>query len=752
MTKRLMITLEFVRSEQASDPYSFQFGVQKYLCRDANRHEYDEITLNWDEHLLGLLAQLQRPGVSVEVLAELGQRLTTFLAPAGIRAHEDRIVGALARGESVDVVLSSSAAELYSLPWELLRLRSTGQLLGEVPNLLIRHVWPGVKADVPEDPTGRLIVGWSAAGGAVPSRAHVAGISRAQGGHLEFDPERDVVADISLRTLDQRLATLRSEARAIHILCHGGADGLAFDAVDGMGRVIVDARMLQTLLAPYANDLSLVVICACHSGDGGTLGTRLGSAAQALHRAGVDTVVASRFPLSTSGSITLAETLYAELARNGGDVRSAFLQTKRALALDSGHEDLVSIQLYAHENALRWTAGGAPQPLQRHAPALRELMPAPAVGAPILTEGDGPRGAPSDGVKPPKARDPVGAAASPPAPSTTGRHLPALGRKPMRLAGAAVLVLAVLTFAWVTGRTPVSEPTTTAVEASATRPVLTSDATTSDTTTSDATTSGDAEGKPSVTCSDDEEVGADGKCKLVRCPEGKALDGNVCVPRCPEGTAFIAGGDLEEHKIDAFCMGITEVTVAEFRAQASEESVKMSMTALSRGSSRNSTKGWDKYCNTQAEERGDHPINCVAWNQADLFCKNKGEGWRLPTEWEWEWAARGREAYRKYPWGDEAPKCTLTVMTGDREDGCGMDRTWPVGSKPNGDSIDGLKDMYGNVWEWTSSLEGAFRARIRGGSWITGAPTESLDAMRSVLIPRQDRDIEVGFRCARSVR
>lgn len=62
MIGRLKISLEFVRSEKSSDPYSFQFGVQKYLCRDATRHEYDELTLDWDEPLLRLLEQLQRPG------------------------------------------------------------------------------------------------------------------------------------------------------------------------------------------------------------------------------------------------------------------------------------------------------------------------------------------------------------------------------------------------------------------------------------------------------------------------------------------------------------------------------------------------------------------------------------------------------------------------------------------------------------------------------------------------------------------
>lgn len=367
MSRHLEISLEFVRSEKSGDPYSFQFGVQKYLCRDANRHEYDELSLDWDQHLLGLLEQLQRPAAPAEVLAELGQRLTTFLAPAGIRAHEDRIVEAIARGDSVDVVIASAAAELYSLPWELLRLRSTGQLLGEVPNCLIRHVWPGVKSDVPPDRSGLLLVGWSAAGGPVPSRAHVAGISHAQGGLLTFDPDRDVVADISLRTLDQRMANLGDRVRALHILCHGGADGLAFDDVNGMGKAVVDARMLQTLLAPYANNLTLVVLCACHGGDGSALGTRLGSAAQALHRAGVDAVVASRFPLSTAGSITIAETLYAELARNGGDMRAAFQRCKRALALDSGHVDHVALQLYAHEHALHWGGDGTESGLRRRA-------------------------------------------------------------------------------------------------------------------------------------------------------------------------------------------------------------------------------------------------------------------------------------------------------------------------------------------------------------------------------------------------
>ncbi len=100
-------------------------------------------------------------------------------------------------------------------------------------------------------------------------------------------------------------------------------------------------------------------------------------------------------------------------------------------------------------------------------------------------------------------------------------------------------------------------------------------------------------------------------------------------------------------------------------------------------------------------ETANFPINGVNWHQARQFCKWQDK--RLPTSAEWELAARGTDG-RTYPWGNQEPDCTRTVM--DRENagflGCGTGDTLPVGSRPEGASPYGVMDMAGNLWEWTS--------------------------------------------------
>jgi sulfatase modifying factor 1 len=150
----------------------------------------------------------------------------------------------------------------------------------------------------------------------------------------------------------------------------------------------------------------------------------------------------------------------------------------------------------------------------------------------------------------------------------------------------------------------------------------------------------------------------------------------------------------------------------------------------------------DGGCNwSQRGPRGDHPMNCVDWEQASKFC-----GWlggRLPTEDEWyaEASARG-----KYPWGNEEASCSHAVMV-DGGLGCGRNSTWPVCSKPSGNSASGLCDMSGNVWEWTSTQSGAERV-LRGGGWGLGARAYLSAAGRSASAP-SNRDSGIGFRCAR---
>lgn len=95
------------------------------------------------------------------------------------------------------------------------------------------------------------------------------------------------------------------------------------------------------------------------------------------------------------------------------------------------------------------------------------------------------------------------------------------------------------------------------------------------------------------------------------------------------------------------------------------------------------------------------PVVNITWCMAQAYCTwlshSTGKGYRLPTEAEWECAARGTDG-RQYPWGNEFD----TIYTTTRESGVGL---VPVGTYPAGASPWGLFDMAGSVWEWTASLD-----------------------------------------------
>ena len=155
--------------------------------------------------------------------------------------------------------------------------------------------------------------------------------------------------------------------------------------------------------------------------------------------------------------------------------------------------------------------------------------------------------------------------------------------------------------------------------------------------------------------------------------------------------------------------------------------------------------------------KGDNqPVVGVDWNQAKAF--SEWAGGRLPSESEWEYAARSAGKDWKYPWGDEAATCERAVISG-----CGK-ATAPVCSKPAGNTQQGLCDMVGNAWEWVQdwyhrSYDGApadgsawenpagtFRV-FRGGAWSFDAEYErSADRGGS---PPGNRGYFLGFRPAR---
>jgi formylglycine-generating enzyme required for sulfatase activity len=145
-----------------------------------------------------------------------------------------------------------------------------------------------------------------------------------------------------------------------------------------------------------------------------------------------------------------------------------------------------------------------------------------------------------------------------------------------------------------------------------------------------------------------------------------------------------------------------------------------------------------------------YPVVCVSWHQAQTFCRSKGM--KLPTEAQWEYAARAGERNR-YSWGNAAP-------TNER---CPMANNGPesIGSyQPN---KWGLYDMTGNVWEWTIDFyekgyysisetqnptgpgAGLYRV-IRGGGWYSGAPQLKI-SNRHWFSP-DFSEASLGFRCA----
>jgi iron(II)-dependent oxidoreductase len=162
----------------------------------------------------------------------------------------------------------------------------------------------------------------------------------------------------------------------------------------------------------------------------------------------------------------------------------------------------------------------------------------------------------------------------------------------------------------------------------------------------------------------------------------------------------------------------------------------------------------------------DNPANCVDLYQAEAYC-----GWaggRLPSESEWEYAARSGGQDNEYPWGSEIATCDYAVMSivveGVGVAGCGTERTWSVCSKSNGNTVKGICDMAGNVKEWVPDCwyGDYIDAPTDGSVWDTWScssnvvrggdlfSTENSTRTRvRYYNPPMGRSPGVGFRCAR---
>ena len=260
--------------------------------------------------------------------------------------------------------------------------------------------------------------------------------------------------------------------------------------------------------------------------------------------------------------------------------------------------------------------------------------------------------------------------------------------------------------------------------------------------------------------------------------------------KCPEGSLFIPGGPMymgardlnddakppHEVTVSAFCLEKTEVTTNAYAACVEKGQCERALEQVSwPGISSEKKKRYSPFCNGGTPDRGEHPINCVAWPMADNYCKKRSQ--RLPTEAEWEYAARG-SSQRKYPWGDQAPSAKYLnacgkecALWGDKHEeehktmyaeDDGFPATAPVGSFPAGASAHGVMDLAGNVWEWTADFHAPYtdasqrdpkgpaageKRVVRGGDYFGFQADWARPAYRWKTEP-ENYNHAIGFRCA----
>lgn len=244
----------------------------------------------------------------------------------------------------------------------------------------------------------------------------------------------------------------------------------------------------------------------------------------------------------------------------------------------------------------------------------------------------------------------------------------------------------------------------------------------------------------------------------VHCPPEMAL--------IPRGTPVLSrrAGSMAPRRVETFCIDRLEVTLGDYRTCVGKEQCRP-------------PHPWPMTCrdamrlpkfdpclhvlDTEDASRDRHPINCIDYEDAMAFCQSRHK--RLPTQDEWEYAARACDG-RRYPWGKELPTPERGVIN--------TNDTGPVGTHPAGASPFGVLDMHGNVSEWVTKdppLYDPNNPMFRGCTYSAvydgvsyEAPSNVFDAEdkqrmteldhTAALVARMFSDEAVGVRCASEVR
>jgi len=285
-------------------------------------------------------------------------------------------------------------------------------------------------------------------------------------------------------------------------------------------------------------------------------------------------------------------------------------------------------------------------------------------------------------------------------------------------------------------------------------------------------------------------------CQALQVPCGTAQTSCCEAPQIPGGT-FTRYQDSAELKVSGFRLDKYEVTVGRFRAFVDHYPSALPAPESGKNPADAQDPGWAPSWSAQLlpssvelmaaldcslrlaswddqpADDENRPINCVTWYEAQAFCI--WDGGRLPSDLEWEYAARGGDEERQLPWGDQVeptPHAFANYYRGDcnvpqpAADCSGIAQIWPVGSAPGGDGRWGQSDLAGNLWEYTVdyfgpalscsdcarhvptppasghnlthvSRGGAFQFDLGDGIWN-----------RDFYYPTVPRSPDLGFRCA----
>jgi formylglycine-generating enzyme required for sulfatase activity len=240
-------------------------------------------------------------------------------------------------------------------------------------------------------------------------------------------------------------------------------------------------------------------------------------------------------------------------------------------------------------------------------------------------------------------------------------------------------------------------------------------------------------------------------------PEWVEIPGGDFMMGSDSAEASSDEGPVHAVSVSTFEITRTEITVEQYRVCVVDEACEPPTVDDQRG-------------NWGVAGRAKYAVNYVTWEQAGAFCE--WAGGRLPSEAEWEYAARSAGQELTYPWGEDEPSCDYCVMAlGETmggvgyEMGCGEGTSLLPCAKSAGNTDHGLCDMSGGMFEWVADSWHAdyTGAPTDGSAWeepfdyhvIRGASYQSVASNRKLATTGRDAsdyyDPDLGFRCARDV-